>query len=523
MAPLFNNPKTQKVQEQFSPDPSPSSSLDPQKPTKVAPLFRSQAPPLVTTPSKPSSSQQQVSSSQRPKHPLPVDNNTTSVSSSKRQRRDVTSASMPLAARVRPTSLDDFVGQEELIGKGGVLRILIEADRIPSMILWGGPGCGKTTLARIISKTTKSRFVELSATSHGAADVKKAFDEAKGHLSLSGQRTIVFIDEIHRFTKVQQDLFLPYVEQGQIRLIGATTENPSFKVNAALLSRCRVFVLKQLSTDEIVFILTRALQRWRSQMDDLPQHQEQQIRDYDTPAGNADVENNPNVKPACDSEKEAISFLANYSDGDARNALNTLEIALSTLESKTSTLKVETIKGAFQKSHLLYDRNGEEHYNIISALHKSVRGSDPDAGLYWLGRMMEAGEDPLYIARRLVRMASEDIGLADNAALPLAVAAYTSVEKLGRPECDTALAQTVVYLAETKKSVRVYKAYGKVKQVIKSEPSHPVPLHIRNAPTRLMKDIGYGDGYKYNPDFDGPVDQTYLPDALIGRQFLEDD
>ncbi|ORZ18895.1 ATPase WRNIP1 [Absidia repens] len=508
-------------------------SMNSAAPAKMAPLFKSPTKPQTTAAPVPTIKPAPFNTSAEGqlKQARAMDDGLTTA---KRQKRDAAAASMPLAAKVRPVSLDEFVGQEELIGKGGVLRTLIESDRIPSMILWGGPGCGKTTLARIISKTTKSRFVELSATSHGAADVKKAFDEAKGHLALSGQRTIVFIDEIHRFTKAQQDLFLPYVEQGQIRLIGATTENPSFKVNAALLSRCRVFVLKQLSTDEIVYILTRALAQWR-QNTPLPDHHHRPPSSSSSPqhektekttdsSSKKDLVDNSRTSEQIGSEKDAISFLANYSDGDARNALNTLEIALSTLPSKASDLKVETIKGAFQKSHLLYDRNGEEHYNIISALHKSIRGSDPDAGLYWLGRMLEAGEDPLYVARRLVRMASEDIGLADNAALPLAVAAHTSVEKIGRPECDVMLAQVVVYLAETKKSIRVYKAYNKVKEVIKSEPSHPVPMHIRNAPTSLMKNIGYGDGYRYNPDYeDKAADQTYLPEALIGRRFLEDE
>ncbi|KAG0183444.1 Werner helicase interacting protein 1 [Apophysomyces sp. BC1034] len=406
--------------------------------------------------------------------------------------------SMPLAAKVRPNALVEFVGQEELLGSKGVLRTLIEYDHIPSMILWGPPGCGKTTIARIISKMTKSRFVEMSATSHGAADVRKSFDEAKGHLSLTNQKTIVFIDEIHRFTKAQQDLFLPYVEHGTIHLIGATTENPSFKVNSALLSRCRVFVLKKLTEEQIVEILSRALSRWREN-------------------------DSTGKKPLIANEEEgkALKSLAIYSDGDARNALNTLEIALSILPSKDTPLSSETVKGAFQKSHLLYDRNGEEHYNVISAMHKSIRGSDANAALYWLGRMLEAGEDPLYVARRLVRCASEDIGLADNAALPLAMSAYDACEKLGMPECDTILAHAVTYLAETKKSVRTYKAYNLVKTVIRQEPNYPVPLHIRNAPTRLMKDLGYGDGYKYNPDYDEPVDQTYLPEELIGRNFLD--
>ncbi|KAI7894892.1 DNA polymerase III, clamp loader complex, gamma/delta/delta subunit [Mucor mucedo] len=303
------------------------------------------------------------------------------------------------------------------------------------MILWGPPGCGKTTIARIMSNMTQSRFVELSATSHNTAHVKQAFDEAKSYLSLTAQKTIIFIDEIHRFTKSQQDLFLPYVEHGTIRLIGATTENPSFKVNSALLSRCKVFVLKTLNQDHIEAILTRGLEEWRGE----------------------------EVVVDTDKDKDAIKQLAVFSDGD------------------------DTVKGAFQKSHLLYDRNGDQHYDIISALHKSIRGSDADAALYWLGRMLEAGEDPLYVARRLVRCASEDIGLADNTALPLAMATYQACEKIGMPECDTILAHLVVHLAETKKSVRSYKAYNLVKQTIQQKPQYPVPMHIRNAPTKLME------------------------------------
>ncbi|CDH59113.1 werner helicase interacting protein 1 [Lichtheimia corymbifera JMRC:FSU:9682] len=490
------------------------SSSDTKKPVKMAPLFstkRSNEPPTksspttsIPKPNKPaqtpssSSSSNSTSTSPQMKRMASESGTSTTPENTKKQRRDPSREAMPLAAKVRPASLSEFVGQEELLGENGVLRTLMQCDRIPSMVLWGPPGCGKTTVARIISKMTKSRFVELSATSHGAADVKKAFEGAKGHLSLTGQKTIVFIDEIHRFTKAQQDLFLPYVEQGTIHLIGATTENPSFKVNSALLSRCRVFVLQRLSEEELQEILSRALEQWR-QDEPLSLTEEQKKE-----------------------ENEALSVLAVYSDGDARNAINTLEVALSVLPSKASPLSPDIIKGAFQKSHLLYDRNGEQHYNIISALHKSVRGSDANAALYWLGRMLEAGEDPLYVARRMVRMASEDIGMADSAALPLAMSAYHACEKIGMPECDTILAHVATYLAETKKSVRTYKAYNKVKEVIRQQPNYPVPMHIRNAPTKLMKNLGYGDGYKYNPDYDEPVDQTYLPDELKDTKFLDE-
>ncbi|KAI8144045.1 DNA polymerase III, clamp loader complex, gamma/delta/delta subunit [Fennellomyces sp. T-0311] len=486
-----------------------TTKTSPSQPSRIAPLFSKRPEPAkqpepVKRPDRATSEASQLNHSNELKRSpaVPLSSRPDPV---KRPRRDAALESMPLAAKVRPTSLSDFAGQEELLGDKGVLRSLIQSDRIPSMVLWGPPGCGKTSVARIISKMTKSRFIELSATSHGAADVKKAFEEARGHLSLTSQKTIIFIDEIHRFTKAQQDLFLPYVEQGTIHLIGATTENPSFKVNSALLSRCRVFVLKRLSEKDLAEILARAVHYWRNDgidpIDDKDGKNEGQVLDKD--------------------EQEALSLLAVYSDGDARNALNTLEVALSILPSKSTPLSPETVKGAFQKSHLLYDRNGEEHYNIISALHKSIRGSDADAALYWLGRMLEAGEDPLYVARRLVRCASEDIGLADNAALPLAISAYQACEKIGMPECDTILAHLVTYLAETKKSVRTYKAYNLVKETIRQQPNYPVPLHIRNAPTKLMKDIGYSKGYKYNPDYDGPVDQTYLPDELADQKFLD--
>ncbi|CAO3607054.1 unnamed protein product [Cunninghamella echinulata] len=503
LASIFTSPKSQQEVKKISISPSQS--------VKRVPLFENK------TTKQYESEQLDCKQDAAKKN----DDNKTGSPVSKRQKLDPTSTVMPLAAKVRPNTLEDIIGQEELVGKDGVLNKLIKADRIPSMILWGYPGTGKTTLARIISKTTKSRFIELSATSHGASDVRKAFDEAKGHLALTGKRTIVFIDEIHRFTKAQQDLFLPYVESGQIRLIGATTENPSFKVNSALLSRCRVFVLKQLTTDHITMILANALFKWRYQGTNNNYLESNNKNDDDGEQKNGDSL----ISQLDEPEKDAITFLANFSDGDARSALNTLEIALDTLPSKQSLLNVDSIKGAFQKSHLLYDRNGEEHYNLISALHKSIRGGDADAALYWLVRMLESGEDPLYIGRRLIRMASEDIGLADNTALPLAVAAYHGTEKVGMPECKVILAQAAVYLAETKKSVRVYKAYNKISSIIQEEPNHPVPLHIRNAPTTLMKNLGYGKDYMYNPDYkNGEAEhQTYLPDALIGRKFLEDD
>lgn len=402
----------------------------------------------------------------------------------------------PLADRLRPETLEEFEGQEELIGAGKMLRNLIENDEIPSMIFWGPPGSGKTTLARIIAKMTKSEFIQMSATASGLADLRKIISAAQSGRKFQNRRTILFIDEIHRWNKSQQDSLLPYVENGTITLIGATTENPSFEVNSALLSRSRVFVLKSLGQENIKNILKRAIS--------------DKVRGY----GAFDVQ-------VID---KTLDYLAGVANGDARIALNALEFAIKASRKgneKMVQLNQETIREALQKTHLLYDRAGEEHYNIISALHKSMRGSDADAALYWLGRMIEAGEDPLYVARRLVRFASEDIGLADPQALVQATTAYTACHYLGMPECNVILAQAVVYLARAPKSNELYTAYGEVQRDIRETENEPVPLHLRNAPTDLMKDLGYGKGYKYNPNFKGPVEQDYLPEKLKGRKYLK--
>ncbi|CAG8444692.1 11732_t:CDS:10 [Acaulospora morrowiae] len=421
----------------------------------------------------------------------------------KKSKSDAKNNALPLAARVRPSNLDEFIGQNELVGENGLLRNLILRDIIPSMILWGPSGTGKTTLVRIMSNMTQSIFKEFSGVTHASADLKKAFDEAKNERKLfPGRRTIIFLDEIHRFNKAQQDLFLPYVESGEITLIGATTENPSFKINSALLSRCKVFTLNKLSSDEVYAILQRASRDSKTE-DKCSFKTALQLVDK---------------KPEDRVDDEALRFLAVMSDGDARIALNTLEIAMNTLHQK---IMKEDIKMVLQKSHLQYDKDGEEHYNIISALHKSIRGSDTNASLYWLGRMLTAGEDPLYIARRLIVVASEDIGLADNNALPLAIATYQACQFIGIPECETNLAHCVTYLAEAPKSVRSYMAYQLVKKTIQEEYSYPVPFNIRNAPTKLMKDLGYGHGYKYNPDYEGPVHQEYLPPELKRKVFLD--
>jgi putative ATPase len=394
----------------------------------------------------------------------------------------------PLADRMRPTNLEDFLGQEEIVGEGKLLRQAIKGDNLPSMIFWGPPGSGKTTLAFIIAKDTKADFIQISAVTSGIEDLRKIIKRAEENRRL-GIKTILFIDEIHRWNKSQQDALLPHVERGTIILIGATTENPSFEVRGALLSRSRVFVLKQLTADSISAIIKRAL------------------TDKGAGLGNLKIK----------IEKEAINALAKMSNGDARTALNVLEYASSI----SKNLKISHIKEAFQKSHLFYDKDGEEHYNIISALHKSMRGSDANAALYWLARMLEAGEDPLFVARRLVRFASEDIGLANSRALEQAVAAFSACRFIGMPECNVILAQLVVYLSKCEKSNDLYIAYGKVAADVKEYGNLPVPFHIRNAPTKLMKDLNYGKDYKYSPEHNYKEKQEYLPEELKNKKYLK--
>lgn len=408
------------------------------------------------------------------------------------------SVGTPLADRMRPQTLEEYQGQLSAVGDAGFLKIALQKDEIPSMIFWGPPGVGKTTLAQIIANMTKSRYMPFSAVSGSVKDIRDIIKDAETQRKFYAKKTILFVDEIHRFNKAQQDAFLPAVERGIITLIGATTENPSFEVNAALLSRCRVVVLEKLSTGDIERVLRRALD------------------DKERGLGKAAIEIND----------ETIAVLANVANGDARNALNTLEIAskIAPIVKGKITITKDLVAQALQRTHLLYDRNGEEHYNIISALHKSMRGNDANAALYWLGRMLEAGEEPLYIARRLVRFASEDIGLADPNALVQAVATHQACHMIGMPECNVILAQCVAYLAQAPKSNALYEAYGQVQQDIRNLPNEPVPLHIRNAPTNLMKNLGYGKGYKYTPAFDNPGDaeQDYLPEKLKDRKYLKD-
>ncbi|MFA6422411.1 MAG: replication-associated recombination protein A [Candidatus Buchananbacteria bacterium] len=406
----------------------------------------------------------------------------------------------PLADRMRPQNLDQFQGQAELIGPKKLLRKLIEQDQIPSMIFWGPPGSGKTTLAKIIANMSNSEFISLSAVNAGLKDFRDIIKTAKDKLKYESKKTILFLDEIHRWSKAQQDALLPYVENGTITLIGATTENPSFEVNSALLSRCRVFIFEQLQKEDIVNILKNAL------------------TDKDRGLGS------PTGKLKIKIDDETLDFLASVSNGDSRTALNTLDLAVKvSKKDKNGIIKLDKklIKESLKKSSFLYDRAGDQHYNIISALHKSMRGSSADAALYWLGRMIEAGEDPLYVARRLVRFASEDIGLANSRALEQAVAGYQACHFIGIPECNVILAQVVVYLAKCTKSNELYEAYGKVQKDVRETMDEPVPIHLRNAPTKLMKELGYGKDYKYSPKFDYKEDQEYLPEKLRNRKYLK--
>jgi putative ATPase len=400
----------------------------------------------------------------------------------------------PLADRMRPTSFQDFLGQKEVVGETALLKSVIKSHQLPSLIFWGPPGSGKTTLAFIIADQSQAQFEKLSAVSSGIKELKAVFKKAEENAE-NNQKTILFVDEIHRWRKNQQDALLPYVEEGKIILIGTTTENPSFEITGALLSRCRVIVLKSLEKKQIEKIIQRAL------------------NDEKRGLGKLKIE----IK------EEVISFIAQMSNGDARTALNILEYAVSSqFSKKQGKIKITTkvIKEALQKSHLFYDKNGEEHYNIISALHKSLRGSNPDAALYWLARMVEAGEDPLYIARRLIRFAAEDVGLANSQALEQAIAAYQACHFIGLPEANVILAQAVVYLAKCRKSNLIYLAYQKAAQDVRKYGNLPVPLHLRNASSNLMEELGYGKGYQYSPEHNYQEKQEYWPKELKNKKYL---
>ncbi len=398
----------------------------------------------------------------------------------------------PLASRMRPQSFDDFVGQEHLIGKGRILRNMIEQDRLTSMIFWGPPGVGKTTLATIIANQTKAEFVEYSAVTGGTKEVKEIMATAEKRRQ-AGRRTILFVDEIHRFNKAQQDAFLPYVEKGSITLIGATTENPSFEVNSALLSRCKVFTLMGLSSEDIIKLLKRAVKVGF-----------------------------PDLKISI--SDQVYSAIAQYSNGDARTALNTLEAAVAEgiTSPGNSTISSEVLSECISRRSLLYDRDGEEHYNIISALHKSMRNSDPDAAIYWLARMLDGGEDPIYISRRLIEFAGDDVGLADPNAQVMATSCFYACKNMGMPECRFALAETVAYLALAPRSNSIGVAIDRALEDVRSRPAEPVPMHLRNAPTNLMKDLGYGKNYQYAEDTDEKITKMQcLPDSLKDRKYYE--
>lgn len=398
---------------------------------------------------------------------------------------------IPLAERMRPRTVSEFFGQEKIFGVGSFLREAMRQGRVPSLLFWGPPGSGKTTLARILATELSAEFIQLSAVSSGKKDLQGVLGQAKENQEKNRQ-TILFLDEIHRWNKAQQDALLPYVENGTIILIGATTENPSFSVNSALLSRTRVLVLEKLSASIIEKLLQRAL-----------------------------AEDEQFLKQKISVEKGGLSFLAEASGGDARQALSALEACAM----RSKKISVKLIEEVMARSHLLYDKKGEWHYDVISALHKSMRGGDANAALYWLGRMLQAGEDPLYVARRLVRFASEDIGIANSFAMPQAVSALDACKHIGMPECEMNLAQAVVYLAKSKKSNALYVGYGKVKEDIAQFPNEPVPLHLRNAPTKLMKGLGYGKDYKYTPAYQSSEEakQEYLPGKLRGKKYIKFD
>ena len=402
--------------------------------------------------------------------------------------------SQPLAARLRPETIEEYVGQEHLLGRGRVLRRMIEQDRIFSMIFWGPPGVGKTTLAQIIARMTRSVFINFSAVTSGIKEIRIVMEKAEKNRQI-GQRTIVFVDEIHRFNKAQQDAFLPFVEKGSIILIGATTENPSFEVNGALLSRCRVFVLQPLSADDLLKMLKHALQSPKG-------------------FGGQKIE----------ISNDLLNLIANFANGDARSALSTLEMVIlnGDMQGDTVIVTKEILEQCISKKSLLYDKNGEEHYNLISALHKSMRNSDPDAAVYWLARMLEAGEDPLYVARRVTRFASEDVGMADPKALEIAVAAYQACHFIGMPECTVHLTEAVVYMSLAPKSNAMEVAYNTARVDALNMIAEPVPLVIRNAPTKLMKNLNYGKGYQYAHDTEDKLtNMQCLPDSLLGKSYYQ--
>ncbi|KAJ1304908.1 hypothetical protein OPQ81_006042 [Rhizoctonia solani] len=501
----------------FAPtQPKPGASSQKRKDNSLAPIFKSKRTASSPPP--------QTGNSENNEPPTPTPKR---VKTSKQHLTDAA----PLAERMRPKTLDELVGQEHLVGKGSLLRGLMESGTTGSMILWGPPGSGKTTIARMLASHTDATFTELSATSSGTAEVRAIFEAAKATLKLSGRRTILFMDEIQRFNKAQQDLFLPYVENGWIQLVGATTENPSFKLNGALLSRCRVFVLEKLTDEQIETILKQALYRLEPTSSSQTQSAHQIPSSPPPSLSDSPVTSSPgpdNTSTSMNSDTttswpsnpqatpKILTSISSLAAGDARTALSLLELVLSAPPTVTEDKLLESLKRSVSSR---YDRSGDDRYDMISALHKSIRGSDGSAAMYWLARMLTSGEDPLYIARRLIVVASEDVGLADNSALPLAIATYTACQTIGMPECRINLAHCVAFLAEAPKSTRSYEAYKNAEEAAQDS-TIPVPMNIRNAPTKLMKELGYGDGYLYNPAFAHPVHNEFLPIEFQGRVFL---
>ncbi|TCD63033.1 hypothetical protein EIP91_006069 [Steccherinum ochraceum] len=517
-------------------EPPASTSQRPLKTTKakpkdaqtpIAPIFAKKLEPMSSPMAGPSYSQSPTLGKKRKAGEI------TMMGHSSAKRHKDTSSSAPLAERLRPKSLEDFVGHESLIGPDSLLTSMIRGGSTGSMILWGPPGCGKTTLARLMAKNTNAIFKELSATDSNIGDVRAVAEEAKGVLSHTGRRTILFLDEVHRFNKAQQDIFLPFVEQGVIQLIGATTENPSFKLTSALLSRCRVFVLERLTDDDIRTIVVNAARRVASDKAAAIPPEPELVDLTDSPMPTPPSSSNPGSQPIVASVDEAdistlfpqctpeiMSSIVSLSVGDARTALSLLELVIAAPRDSDPAKILASLRRSVSTS---YDRTGDSRYDMISALHKSVRGSQPSAALYWLARMLSAGEDPLYIARRMTVCASEDIGLADNHALPLAVATMQACQMIGMPECRINLAHLVSYLSEAPKSTRSYEGYKRAEEAAALDPSIPVPIMMRNAPTKLMSELGYSKGYHYNPDYAHPVTNDYMPIQFIGDVFLREE
>ncbi|KIJ61352.1 hypothetical protein HYDPIDRAFT_159710 [Hydnomerulius pinastri MD-312] len=496
--------------------------------SKLAPIFsQSQEPKLSFLPGPSLKASEGSAVSQSKKRKIDMSYPSQPSPSNMKHTKGLASAikaNAPLAERLRPQSLSEFVGQRHLTGPDSLLMNMLQSGKLGSIIFWGPPGCGKTTLSRLLAREANCTFKELSATSSGINDVRIVFEEAKASLALTGRKTVLFLDEIHRFNKAQQDIFLPFIEQGQIQMIGATTENPSFKLTGALISRCRVFVLERLTDEDVRGVISGAMDRicrpddespGTSSMDKLPESSQGSV----DPASR-ELSSGEHTYPSYPQLTDrVITSIVSLSTGDARTALSLLELVLASKKDIKEDALLASLRRSVSSS---YDRTGDSHYDMISALHKSVRGSQGSAAMYWLARMLTAGEDPMYIARRMVVCASEDIGLADNQALPLAVATLQACQQIGMPECRINLAHLVAYLSEAPKSTRAYEAYNRAEEAAKLDLTAPIPMAVRNAPTTLMKELGYSQGYRYNPSYAHPVYNEYLPLSFHGDKFLKD-